>query len=157
MGKKERIFEPLPPVTLEDLIPPEHFYRHLERTLDLAFVRDLVRAAYAEVGRPSIDPVVFFTLQLVLFFQGVRSERQLLRRVGDRLSLRWYVGYELTEALPEHSSLTRIVAAHLERLFANEEGEGEVCYITVPARPEVLEPWQDLGFRWTTRTSPTSW
>ena len=108
MGKKERIFEPLPPVTREDLIPPEHVSRHLERTLDLAFVRDLVRAAYAEVGRPSIDPVVFFKLLLVMFFEGVRSERQLLRIVGDRLSLRWYVGYDLTEALPAHSSLTRI-------------------------------------------------
>jgi transposase len=108
MGKKERAFGPLPPVTLEDLIPPEHFYRHLERTLDLTFVPDLVRKEYAEVGRPSIDPIVFFKLQLVMFFEGVRSERQLVRTVGDRLSLRWYVGYDLTEALPDHSSLTRI-------------------------------------------------
>ena len=43
MGSKERAFGPLPPVSLEDLVPPDHFYRHLERTLDLAFVRDLVR------------------------------------------------------------------------------------------------------------------
>jgi len=76
--------------------------------LDLAFVRDLVRDAYADIGRPSIDPVVFFKLQLILFFAGLRSERQLLRVVADRLSLRWYVGYDLAEALPDHSSLTRI-------------------------------------------------
>ena len=62
MGHKERAFAPLPPVTLEDLVPPDHFYRHLERSLDLGFVRDLVRDAYAEGGRPSIDPVVFFKL-----------------------------------------------------------------------------------------------
>ena len=60
MGTKERAFGPLPPVTLEDLVPPDHFYRHLERTLDLGFVRALVRDAYADIGRPSIDPVVFF-------------------------------------------------------------------------------------------------
>src|SRR5215212_11895604 len=108
MGRKNRSFGPLPPVTLEDLVPPSHFYRHLERTLDLAFVRDLVRGTYAEIGRPSIDPVVFFKLQLILFFEGLRSERQLLRAVADRLSLRWYLGYDLTEALPDHSSLTRI-------------------------------------------------
>ena len=77
MGIKERAFGPLPPVSLEDLVPPDHFYRHLERTLDLAFVRDLVRDTYAEIGRPSIDPVVFFKLQLILFFEGLRSERQL--------------------------------------------------------------------------------
>lgn len=95
-------------VSLNDLVPQSHFYRHLERTLDLAFVRELVREAYAEIGRPSIDPVVFFKLQLILFFEGVRSERQLMRVVADRLSLRWHVGYDLTEALPDHSSLTRI-------------------------------------------------
>jgi transposase len=108
MGRKERMFGPLPPLTLEELVPPDHFYRHLERSLDLRFVRDLVRAAYADSGRPSIDPVVFFKLQLIMFFEGIRSERQLMRAVGDRLSLRWYLGYDLTEALPDHSSLTRI-------------------------------------------------
>jgi len=108
MGIKERAFGPLPPVSLEDLIPPDHFYRHLERSLDLAFVRDLARGAYADIGRPSIDPVVFFKMQLILFFEGLRSERQLLRVVADRLSLRWYLGYDLTAPLPDHSSLTRI-------------------------------------------------
>jgi transposase len=108
MGRKERTFGPLPPLTLEELVPPEHFYRHLERSLDLSFVRDLVREAYADTGRPSIDPVVFFKLQLILFFEGLRSERQLMPVVADRLSLRWYLGYDLTESLPDHSSLSRI-------------------------------------------------
>src|SRR6476646_7250704 len=108
MGRKERTFDPLPPVTLEELVPPGHFYRHLERTFDLGFVRDLVRDAYADAGRPSVDPVVFFKLQLILFVEGLRSERQLMRVVADRLSLRWYLGYDRTEALPDHSSLTRI-------------------------------------------------
>ena len=108
MGTKLRAFAPLPPVSLEDLVPANHFYRHLDRALDLAFVRDLVRDAYAERGRPSVDPVVFFKLQLVLFFEGLRSERYLMRVVADRLSLRWYLGYDLHEPLPDHSSLTRI-------------------------------------------------
>ena len=105
--KARRLDEPIL-VSLDDLVPPDHFYRHLEYTLDLAFVRDLVKDAYAEIGRPSLDPVVFFKLQLVLFFEGLRSERQLMRVVADRLSLRWYLGYDLTGPLPDHSSLTRI-------------------------------------------------
>jgi transposase len=88
MGTKERAFAPLPPVSLEDLVPADDFYRHLDRSLDLGFVRDLVRDAYADTGRPSIDPVVFFRLQLIMFFEGLRSERQLMRVVADRLSLR---------------------------------------------------------------------
>jgi len=93
---------------LEDLVPADHFYRHLERTLDLSFVRDLVRPFYAAGGRPSIDPVVFFKLQLAIFFEDIRSERLLMRTVADRLSVRWYLGYDLDEGLPDHSSLTKI-------------------------------------------------
>ena len=65
MGTNARAFAPLPPVTLEDPVPPDHVYRHLERTLDLGVVRDLVRGACADIGRPSIDPVVFCKMQLI--------------------------------------------------------------------------------------------
>jgi transposase len=71
MGKKERHFAPLLNISLEQLVPQDHFYRHVERTLDLSFVREFVRETYAGGGRPSIDPVVFFKLQLVLFFEGI--------------------------------------------------------------------------------------
>src|SRR5256885_4011540 len=108
MGKKVRSFAPLVNVSLEELVPQEHFYRHLERTLDLSFVREFVQQTYAGGGRPSIDPVVFFKLQLVMFFEDIRSERLLMRHAADRLSVRWYVGYDLNEPLPDHSSLTRI-------------------------------------------------
>ncbi len=109
MGTKERVFSPLPhDVCLEDLVPVDHFYRRLEEALDLSFVRELVAPLYAGGGRPSVDPVVFFKLQLVMFFEDLRSERQLMRVVADRLSVRWYLGYDLHEPLPDHSSLTRI-------------------------------------------------
>ena len=108
IGKKERHFAPLIQVSLEDLVPQDHFYRRLERTLDLSFVREFVQDTYAGGGRPSIDPVVFFKLQLVMFFEDIRSERLLMQHAADRLSVRWYVGYDLDEPLPDHSSLSRI-------------------------------------------------
>jgi transposase len=109
MGTKIRSFSPLPrDLSLEDLVPTEHFYRRLEADLDLSFVRELVRPLYAGGGRPSVDPVVFFKLQLVMFFEGIRSERRLMEVAADRLSVRWYLGYDLFEALPDHSSLTKI-------------------------------------------------
>jgi IS5 family transposase len=43
-----------------------------------------------------------------MFFEGIRSERQLMRHAADRLSVLWYIGYDLGEPLPDHSSLTRI-------------------------------------------------
>ena len=108
MGIKERTFSPLPrEISLENLVPEDNFYRRLEKTLDLSFVRDLARHLYARGGRPSVDPVVFFKLQLVMFFEGLRSERELMRVAADRLSVRWYLGYDLHEPLPDHSNLTR--------------------------------------------------
>src|SRR5215469_6504063 len=108
MGQKERCFAPLINVSVEQLVPQDHFYRHLERTLDLSFVREFVQKTYAGGGRPSIDPIVFFKLQLVMFFEDIRSERLLMRHAADRLSVRWYLGYDLNEPLPDHSSLTKI-------------------------------------------------
>jgi transposase len=108
MGTKARVFAPLCNRSLEHLVPAGNFYRHLEAKLDLSFVRDLVRNTYKECGRPSVDPKVFFKLQLVMFFEGIRSERELVRVAADRLSVRWFLGYDLDEELPDHSSLTRI-------------------------------------------------
>jgi transposase len=109
MGSKERSFAPLINVSLEELVPQDHFYRHLERTLDLSFVREFVQQTYAGSGRPSIDPVVFFKLQLVMFFESIRSERLLMRQVADRLSVRWYIGVRhVTQgSIPSKTERTR--------------------------------------------------
>jgi transposase len=117
MGTKARTVAPLINISLEDLVPQDHLYRHLEQTLDLSFVRKCVQETYAQGGRPSIDPVVFFKLQLVLFFEGIRSERELMRQAADRLSILWYLGYNLGETLPDHSSLTRIRARYGVEVF----------------------------------------
>jgi len=95
-------------LSLEAAVPHNHFYRQLEHVLDLAFVRDLVTDCYATGGRPSIDPVVFFKLHLIMFFENLRSERKLIEIASLNLAHRWYLGYNLDEPLPEHSSLSRI-------------------------------------------------
>lgn len=95
-------------VSLERLLPPDHFYRQLDAALDLAFVRSWVAGCYADRGRPSIDPIVFFKLQLIMFFEGIRSERQLVELASLNLAHRWYLGYHLDEPLPDRSSLVKI-------------------------------------------------
>jgi transposase len=95
-------------ISVESSVPKDHFYRHLHRVLDLSSVRDLAAGCYASGGRPSIDPEVFFRLQLMMFFAGIRSERQLLEQARYNLAMRWYAGYNLDESLPDHSSLSKI-------------------------------------------------
>jgi transposase len=85
--------------------PATTSYRQSEATLDLSFVREWVTDCYAAGGRPS-DPVIFFKLQLVMFFEGIRSDRKLVETANLHLAHRWYLGYHLDEPPPDHSSLT---------------------------------------------------
>jgi transposase len=125
--KPLRLAEPIA-VSLEDLVPPTNFYRHLDARLDLTFVREWFRDLYPERGRHSIDPVVFFKLQLIMFFEGIRSERKLVETASLNFAHRWYLGYALVEDLPNHSNLTRIRQRFgitiFERFF---ERIGDLC------------------------------
>jgi len=85
---KTRDLDRLVLLSLESAVPHNHFYRHLERTLDLAFVCDLVTDCYATGGRPSIDPAVFFKPHLIMFFEGLRSERKLIEIASLNLAHR---------------------------------------------------------------------
>ena len=62
MGSKQRCFVLLIKVPLEDLVPKDHFYRHLKSTLDLSLVREFLQQTYTNGGCPSIDPIVFYKL-----------------------------------------------------------------------------------------------
>jgi len=108
LGYKAKDFQIHTDVSLESLVPKDNFYRQVERCLDLSFVRELVQDLYSDIGRPSIDQEVFFKLQLIAFFEGVHSERRLMDNVKLNLAYRWYIGYDLHEAVPDHSSLTKI-------------------------------------------------
>ena len=72
------------------------------------FVESLCKKLYAEMGRPSIPPAVYFRLLLIGYFEGIDSERGIAWRVADSLALRRFLGYDLTKRTPEHSSLSRI-------------------------------------------------
>jgi len=108
LGHKDRGFKQHVSFSLEALAPQDNFYRQVDRCIDLSFVRDLAAEFYSNFGRPSIDPVVFFRLQLIAFFEGIRSERQLMETVNFNLAHRWFIGYDLDEPVPDHSSLSKI-------------------------------------------------
>src|SRR5271166_26757 len=90
------------------------FYAKLDQTLDsFGFAekaRNLCAPAYSSGGRgrPGIDPVVYFKMLMVGFFEDIASERGIAERCNDSISLRAFLGYSLTQATPEHSSLSVI-------------------------------------------------
>jgi transposase len=108
LGHKDRGFKQHVSVSLEALVPEDNFYRQVDQCIDLSFVRDLAAEFYSSFGQPSIDPVVFFRLQLIAFFEGIRSERPLMEAVNLNLAHRWFIGYDLDEPVPDHSSLSKI-------------------------------------------------
>jgi hypothetical protein len=65
LGHKTRDFKCHDAVSLNNLVPEDNFYRRVEQCIDLSFVSDWVSDFYSDMGRPSIDPAVFFKLQLI--------------------------------------------------------------------------------------------
>jgi len=94
---------------------PDAFYKRVNRTLEqMEFAPKVWRicqpayAAAAKGGRPGIDPVVYLKMLMVGFFENLGSERGIASRCADSLSIRGFLGYSLTEATPDHSSLSVI-------------------------------------------------
>ena len=96
-------------VTIEDLVPEDHFLRKLERSLDLSFVYEETAHLYnRRYGRPPIDPVVMVKYLLVGFLYGIPSERQIEQRCADSNAFRWYLGIDLDERVPDHSTISQL-------------------------------------------------
>ncbi len=96
-------------IDLDSFVAEDHFLRRIDRVHDLAFVRELTAPRYAvEQGRPSIDPEVYFRMQLVAYLYGIAKDRRLCEEVHYNLAYRWFCRLSLEEDVPDHSSLTRI-------------------------------------------------
>lgn len=110
VGRQERWQEDLFVAgPLRDLVPDEHVLKRVDAVLDLRWLREEVRDLYNEsTGRPGIDPEAAVRLMLAGLFQGITSDRKLMREAQVNLAIRWFAGYRLHEKLPDHSSLTRI-------------------------------------------------
>ena len=106
----------LPP--LETFIPQDHYLRKLDGVLDLSFVHEAVRDRYCQDnGRPSIDPEVIIRLFLIQAMEGIPRVRELMRQVQVNLAYRWFIGYELEESLPDHSTLSKALSRLGDEIF----------------------------------------
>jgi transposase len=104
--------------SLEALIPRDHRLYKLNRVVDLSFVHEAVRDRYCQDnGRPSVDPEVVIRLFVIAALEGIRSVRELMREVQVNLAYRWFIGYRLDEALPDHSTLSRALDRMGDEVF----------------------------------------
>lgn len=93
-------------VCLDELVAADDRLRRVEGLVNWAAVRATAAPFYTDFGRPSVDPVVLVKLLLAGAIRGVGSLRELMRAAQVDLSIRRFLGYGLTEALPHHSTLS---------------------------------------------------
>lgn len=103
---------------LDQMVPADHRLRRLDKVLDLSYVHETVRDQYSQtVGRPSVDPEVIIRLFLLQAIDGIPHVRELMRRAAVDLSYRWFIGYELDESLPDHSTLSKALDRFGDEVF----------------------------------------
>src|SRR3954471_9423503 len=95
-------------VCLDDLVPADDELRRIEALVDWDHVRATARPFYRPggVGRPGIDPAVLVKLALVWAWRGLPSMRAVLKTAGTDVAIRRFLGYGLTEKLPDHSTFS---------------------------------------------------
>lgn len=116
-GKKKLTPQLFYHISLADLVPADNFYRRLNQELDLQFLYKQTRRYYGAEGQQSIDPVVFFKMLLVGYLNNINSDRALIRFCADSLGIRLFLGYDLHEELPFHSTISRTRQLYGEETF----------------------------------------
>ena len=94
-------------VNLEEMIPQNHFLRVIEKYFDWNFIYEEVEKEYSVFGRPSIDPVVLFKIHILKFLFHEDSLRRTYENLKYNNLYRWFIGYELNEEVPDHSTYSQ--------------------------------------------------
>ena len=94
-------------INIEEMIPENHFLRVIEKHFDWNFVYEEVEKLYSTVGRKSIDPVVLIKIHILKFLFNEDSLRKTYETLNYNILYRWFIGYELNEKVPDHSTYSQ--------------------------------------------------
>src|SRR3974377_1685720 len=92
---------------LDEAVPDDHAVREIAAVLDLSWVHAELAPYYAQLGRPSIDPVLMIRMLIIGYVFAIRSERALCRDVQVNLAYRWFCGLSIEDQIPDHSAFSR--------------------------------------------------
>src|SRR2546430_8069985 len=94
-------------VNLEKRVRANHPLRRVKAAIDLSFVREEVAHCYGKNGNESVAPEVILKMMFLLFFDDIKSERELMEVIGERLDYLWFLDYGLDQKIPDHSVLSK--------------------------------------------------
>jgi transposase len=116
-GKKDHQEKLFIQFQLSNYVPADNFYRRLKKLLNLDFLYRSTSEYYGKEGQKSIDPVVFMKLMLVGYLENINSDRRIVASSGMRMDILYFLGYDLGEELPWHSTLSRTRKLYGEETF----------------------------------------
>jgi len=94
-------------VNLDKRVRSDHPLRRINAALELSFVREQVAHTCGRRGNKSVQPEVILRKMLLLFLDDIKSERELMRIIPERLDYLWFLGYGLDDEIPDHSVLSK--------------------------------------------------
>ena len=104
-------------VNLEKRVRSNHPLRAVKAAIDFGFVREEVAHCYGRNGNESVAPEVILKMMFLLFFDDLKSERELMEVIGERLDYLWFLGYGLDDKIPDHSVLSKARARWGKEVF----------------------------------------
>jgi transposase len=116
-GKKEYTEKLFLNFQLSDRVPEDNFYRRLKSLLDVGWLYKATSNYYGTEGQESIDPVVFFKLILIGYLENLGSDRRIINTATMRLDMLYFIGYDIDEDLPWHSTLSRTRQLYGDEVF----------------------------------------
>lgn len=102
---------------LESRVRQNHPLRKIAKVIDFNFAYEAVSESYGKNGNVSVPPPVILKLMLLLVFYNVRSERELMSTLPERLDWLWFLGYDLDTSIPDHSILSKARARWGSEIF----------------------------------------
>ena len=104
-------------VDLDKRIRNDHPLRLIKERVDFDWVREEVRELYGKNGNVSVDPVIIVKLLFLLYYDNIRSERELMKIIPERLDYLWFLGLNLDDEIADHSVLSKARSRWGKRLF----------------------------------------
>jgi transposase/uncharacterized protein (UPF0179 family) len=109
MGRQPKVQNKLfyTAINLEQRVRQNHILRKVKRYIDFDFIYNEVREKYGFNGNESVAPPVILKMMLLLTFYNVRSERELVVTIPERLDWLWFLDYDIDDEIPNHSVLSK--------------------------------------------------
>ena len=90
----------------ENLVDQSHLLYKLNQLIDWSFVEEECRQFYSDLGRKGESPIVLFKMLLLSYLYNI-SERRIEEECTYNIIYKYFLGLELYQAAPDHSTLSK--------------------------------------------------